>query len=107
VKFYCIADEDTVRGFRLAGVAGRAVTSAPEAELATKSVAAQPDCGIIILTEKVADGIRPLLEQIRFEWERPLIVEIPGPEGPLPGRKSLRQLVQEAVGLHLDLEKGN
>lgn len=107
MKFYCIADEDTVRGFRLAGVAGRAVASAPEAALAVESAAAQPDCAIVILTEKVADGIRPFLERIRFEQERPLVLEIPGLEGPLPGRKSLRQMVQEAVGLHLDLEKGN
>ncbi len=107
MKFYCIADEDTVRGFRLAGVAGRAVASASEAGLAMAEVAAQPDYAILILTQKVADSIRPLLEQSRIGRERPLIVEIPGPEGPLPGRKSLRQLVQEAVGLHLDPEKGN
>jgi len=39
------------------------------------------------------------IDMIRLEKDYPLIVEIPGPEGPLPGRKSLRELVQEAVGI--------
>jgi len=106
VNFYCIADEDTVRGFRLAGVAGQAVASAPEAALAVETAMAQRDYAVIILTEKVADGIRPQVERIRFELQQPLIVEIPGPDGPLPGRKSLRQLAQEAVGIHIE-EKEN
>ncbi|HTL74030.1 MAG TPA: V-type ATP synthase subunit F [bacterium] len=106
MKYFCIADEDTVRGFRLAGIAGQAVASAPEAAAAVESAVAQRDCAVIILTETVADGIRPKVEQIRFEQQRPLIVEIPGPGGPMPGRKSLRQLAQEAVGIRIE-EKGN
>ena len=107
MKYYCIADEDTVRGFRLAGVSGRTVVSAPEAALAIASVAAQPDCAVIILTETVADGIRPQVERMRLESPPPLIVEIPGPGGPLSGRKGLRQLAQEAVGIHIEPEKGS
>ena len=106
MKFYCIADENTVRGFRLAGVAGQSVNSAAEAALALETAAGQRDCAIIILTETVAESIRPQVERMRFESPQPLIVEIPGPAGPLPGRKSLRQLAQEAVGIHIE-EKGN
>ncbi len=106
MKFYCIADEDTVRGFRLAGVAGQAVASAPEAAAAVGTAVAQRDCAVIILTETVADSIRPQVERIRFESQQPLIVEIPGPAGPLANRKSLRQLAQEAVGIHIE-EKGS
>ena len=107
MKFHCIADEDTVRGFRLAGVSGEVATAAPEAAAAVQAATERTDCAILILTEKTADAIRPLLNQIRFERERPLIVEIPGPEGSARERKSLRQLVQEAVGIRLEPEKGN
>jgi V/A-type H+/Na+-transporting ATPase subunit F len=102
VKFYCIADEDTVRGFRLAGVAGQAVISAPEAATALAEAVAQPDCAILIFTETVADMIRPQVERIRFESPQPVIVEVPGPDGLSPGRKSLRQLALEAVGIRME-----
>jgi len=101
VKFCCIADEETVRGFRLAGISGEVVVTPLQAEAALEKTAAQPDCGIVILTERVAAGIRRQVDAIRLERHRPLIVEIPGPEGPLPGRKSLRELVQEAAGIRL------
>jgi len=106
VKFYCIADENTVRGFRLAGVSGQVVNTASEAAMALATATARRDCAIIILTETVAESIRAQVEGMRFESPQPLIVEIPGPAGPLPGRKGLRQLAQEAVGIHFE-EKGN
>ena len=104
MKFYCIADEDTVRGLRLAGVDGKAVTTEVEAQAALDEASARPDTGIVILTQQVAAGLRPLLDSPRFERDRPLIVEIPGPSGPLPGLRSLHQLVQTAVGISLDLK---
>lgn len=104
MKFYCIADEDTVRGFGLAGVNGQAVTTPAEAAAAIARAAGQPDCGIVVITQPVAAGIREQVDTIRLERDRPLIVEIPGSEGPLPGRKSLRRLVQEAVGIRVGQE---
>jgi V/A-type H+-transporting ATPase subunit F len=101
VKFYCIADEDTVRGFRLAGVAGCAVATAEEAAAALDKAVVEQDCGIVVITETVAAGIRRQVETVRLQRDRPLVVEIPGPEGPLHERKSLRQFVQEAVGIRL------
>jgi V/A-type H+/Na+-transporting ATPase subunit F len=101
VKFYCIADADTVRGFRLAGIAGQIVTTAAQAAVALEAAVACADVGIIILTEKVAAGIRDQVDAIRLARPHPLIVEIPGPEGPMTGRKSLREFVQEAVGIHV------
>ncbi len=106
MKFYCIADEDTVRGFRLAGIAGQGVTTPQQAAAAVKQAVAQTEWGILILTERLAASIRQQVDAIRLEGDRPLIVEIPGPEGPLPGRKSLRQFVQEAVGIRVGQEEG-
>jgi V/A-type H+/Na+-transporting ATPase subunit F len=99
VKFYCIADEDTARGFRLAGVVTRVAETADQAQTAIDEVSAQPDCGVIFITERLAVLIRSHVEAVRLTRDRLLIVEIPGPEGPMPGRKSLREFVQEAVGV--------
>jgi V/A-type H+/Na+-transporting ATPase subunit F len=99
VRFFCIADEDTARGFRLAGIVTRVAETADQVLAAIDEATAQRDCGVIIITEKLTALIQQYAEMIRLTRDRPLIVEIPGPEGPLPGRKSLREFVQEAVGV--------
>ncbi len=105
MKLYCIADEDTVRGFRLAGVAGESVANAAEATHALQRQAADPNLGILIMTDVVAAEVREMVDTIRIEREQPLIVEIPGPEGAMEGRKTLRQFVQEAVGIQVGMEE--
>lgn len=99
MKFYCIADEITARGFRLAGIRANVASTAEQAQSAINNAVARTDCAIIIITEKVAAWVRSQIEVIRLGRDYPLIVEIPGPEGPLPGRKNLREFVQEAVGI--------
>ncbi len=101
MKFFCIGDTDTVAGFRLAGITSRIATTPEQTQAAIEETLRNTDYGVVIITEKLADGVRQLIETLRLERERPLIVEIPGPEGPLPGRKSLRQFVQEAVGMRI------
>lgn len=107
MTFYCIADEETVRGFRLAGVDGQAVGSPREAAAALDGAVAAPEIGILILTDVVAEGIRDRIETLRLTEPRPLVVEIPGPEGPMQGRKGLRQFVQEAVGIRVGREEAD
>jgi V/A-type H+/Na+-transporting ATPase subunit F len=102
VKFFCIADEDTLRGFRLAGVDGRVVGSADESRQAIEDALRLPDCGIIIITSPAADMIRGHIETIRLERDYPLIIEIPGPKGKPAESKGLRGFVQEAVGIRLE-----
>ena len=105
MKFYCIGDEDTVRGFRLAGIDGQVVSSGPEAEAALQKATERRDIGVVMITDAVASDIREQVDTVRLECEQPLLVEIPGPLGPIAGRKTLRQLVQEAVGIRISQEE--
>lgn len=101
MKFYCIADEITAQGFRLAGIRVNVASTAEQAQAAINNAIAQIDCGIIIVTERIASWIRSQIDILRLGKDYPLIVEIPGPEGPLSGRKTLREFVQEAVGIRV------
>lgn len=101
MKFYCIGDEDTVRGFRLAGVEGQAAATPGDAAAAIRRIATRRDIGILLVTDAVAARVRDLIDALRVGQSRPLIVEIPGPAGPMPGRKTLYDFVQEAVGIRL------
>lgn len=76
LRFYCIGDEDTARGFRLAGVEGRAAAGAAETAAALALAAGRPDCGVIIITKAAAALARGKVEEIRLQRGRPLIVEI-------------------------------
>ena len=76
LKFYCIGDEDTARGLRLAGVEGRVVAGAAEAAAALDDASLRVDCGVIIITKSVAGLARAKVNEIRLERARPLIVEI-------------------------------
>jgi len=106
VKFFCIADDDTLRGFRLAGVDGRAVQTAGETRQAIEDALRMPDCGIIIVTYAVADTVRDLIDTVRLERDRPLIIVIPGPGGAPAEARGLRGFVQEAVGIRLSQSEG-
>jgi V/A-type H+-transporting ATPase subunit F len=98
--YYVIADEDVVLGFRTAGIMGRAVANREEA-LEALRLAQEKHVGVVILTEEVCDMVSAEVEEIRFGEALPLIVEIPGPRGALPGRKSLPDMIREALGIRV------
>jgi V/A-type H+/Na+-transporting ATPase subunit F len=101
VTFFCIGDADTVAGFSLAGIPTRQADDKEQARTALEEALSSGDCAIVMITEALADVVRPELESIRFGRERPLVVEIPGPEGPLPGGNSITEFVQEALGMRI------
>jgi V/A-type H+-transporting ATPase subunit F len=99
VEYYVIGDEDTVLGFRLVGVEGETAVNASEAEHAFAHALKQELVGIIVMTEQVAETIRQTVDRYTFAEDFPLIVEIPDRTGRLPGRPSLRELVNDAIGI--------
>ncbi len=101
MKFWCLGDDETVRGFRLVGIQGQVVSTPAETAAALEQAASRLDCAVVLMTERVAETARQQVEAFRSARERPLLVEIPGPDGPLAGRKSLTQLLQEAVGIRV------
>ncbi len=99
MKFYVIADENTVTGFRLVGLDGEVVETADEAREALTKAFESEETGIILITERVASSIRAEMEAFVFGYSFPLIIEIPDRQGVLADRVSIRQLVNSAVGV--------
>jgi len=96
-----VADEDTVQGFRYAGIAGAVARDGREAAAELDRLAKGGSALIIIVTEQVANWAPDKVREIRFTEELPLIVEIPGPEGPSEESRDLLRLIREAVGIKL------
>jgi len=101
MKYSILGDEDTVLGFAMVGVSGRVVRDADEARRAFEAVLEDKEAGIIIITERIADMIRPMVDRYLFTVSFPLIVEIPDRMGKQPGKPEIRDLVNTAIGIRL------
>jgi V/A-type H+/Na+-transporting ATPase subunit F len=101
MKYSVIADEDTVLGFGALGVPGKVAETADDAHRAFDTLLEDKQVGIIIITERVADMIRPLVNKYLFTVNFPLVVEIPDRAGHVPNRPGIREMVNSAIGIKL------
>jgi V/A-type H+-transporting ATPase subunit F len=101
MKYLVIGDNDTVLGFSYASVQGRVADTRDEALAALDEACKRPDIGVVIIAEDIAARIKAELDAMRRSQGRPLIVEIPGPQGPAPARRSLLSVIIEAVGIRV------
>jgi len=101
MKYSIIGDEDSVLGFGIVGVSGKVARNAEEAKLAFEAMLEDRQAGIIIITERVAEMIRPLVNKYLFTARFPLIVEIPDRRGPRAGRADIKEMVNSAIGIKL------
>ncbi len=99
MKYHVIADEDTVLGFAFTGIEGTAVGTPEQARRVFHEKINDQSIGVIIMTEQAAETVGDEVNQILYQSTRPIVVRIPGPGGPSPVRRSLQQLIQEAVGI--------
>ncbi|MDI6450326.1 V-type ATP synthase subunit F [Anaerobaca lacustris] len=101
MRYSIIGDEETVLGFAIVGVLGKVATNAEEALRAFQDIVADKETSIVIVTERVADMIRPTVDRYVFRESFPLVVEIPDRHGPMPNRPSVKEMVNTAIGLKL------
>jgi V/A-type H+/Na+-transporting ATPase subunit F len=101
MRYSIIGDEDTVLGFEMVGVSGWVARDAEEANRAFRAALKDTEAGIVIITERTADMIRPLVDRYLFTKNFPLIVEIPDRKGRQPDRPGIREMVNAAIGVRL------
>jgi V/A-type H+-transporting ATPase subunit F len=101
MKYSIIGDEDTVLGFGVVGVNGKVVADPDQAQRAFKATLQDKDTGIIIITERIADMIRPMVDKFLFTASFPLVVEIPDRNGSKPDRPGIKEMVNTAIGIKL------
>ena len=101
MDIYVLGSLDAVRGFALAGVGGKVVTTPEELHRALETVLSEKRVGILMVTEDVAALDRPRMETLRTRRSVPLLVELPGPDGPRPERPSLEEMIRRATGIRI------
>jgi V/A-type H+-transporting ATPase subunit F len=96
-----IGHPEAVLGFSLAGVGGRAVETAVQANAALDEALQSRDTGVVLVTQDAARLIRSRMDELKFHSTLPLIVEIPSPLGVPEGEPSLSEVVLRAIGIKL------
>lgn len=106
MKICSITDSITSDGLKLAGLEeAYEAQDEEEAEEIFKKLLDEKEVEIILLSENLAQQIdEKLLETKREEGGiLPIVIEIPGKEGPVPERREvIDKLVKRAVGIKLE-----
>ena len=117
MDYFFIGDPELVTAFRFIGIEGHAARDPTEAAIVFRRITegwvedagvVLPDalkgaegCRVLILTEETAGWIDELLVNWQLSGRYPLIVEIPGIMGRMPGKKTLVDSIREAIGIHV------
>jgi V/A-type H+-transporting ATPase subunit F len=113
VKYFIIGERELVLGFSLVGVDGIVASTREEAfdafmkatgrgnTLAGSTPVAGERARVLVLTEEVSQMLEQEVRDWQMSAEYPLIVEIPGLQGHMTGRKTLTDAIREAVGIHV------
>jgi len=99
--FHIIGDRDTILGFRFAGVSGSAVATPEQAAAAFRRAVTSGQYEVLILTELVGQQLAAELVEHRLSGKTPYVVEVGDMWGTHVARRSLEELIQEAVGIKI------
>ena len=102
MRFYVISDNvDTQVGMRLAGIEGIVVHEADEVHKALSDAMEQDDIAVILMTEHLVRLCRDLVDDLKLNRARPLIVEITDRHGNGRAKDSITRYVREAIGIRI------
>ena len=102
MRFFLISDNtDTQTGMRLAGIEGVVAHTAAEVAEALNAALDQPEPGMILVTEKIADDFTEIINEAKKDQEGPLILAIPDRHGSALGRDRITRYVREAIGVKM------
>ena len=102
MRMYLISDNiDTLTGMRLAGVEGVVVHGRKETKQAVENILQDKNLGILLLTEKLSSEIPELVDDIKLNRKRPLLVEIPDRHGSGRQKNFITNNINEAIGIKL------
>ena len=102
MKFYTLSDNvDTAEGMRMAGIEGEVLHTTDEVVQALRRVMADPEIGIVLMTEKLINTCHAQIYRYKLNQKRPLIVEIPDRHGSGDVSKMIERYVGEAIGMKL------
>ncbi|MCX7847379.1 MAG: V-type ATP synthase subunit F [bacterium] len=96
-----VGDIITVRGFGFAGIDGRVVETGEAARAAIREYLADPQVGVILVAQSIADLLGGEFDGYRLRRSLPLVLNIPDSTGAGMEGEDVQKLVQQALGIKL------
>jgi V/A-type H+-transporting ATPase subunit F len=100
-KIIVLGDEDTVLGFRLAGVKEASVVTEKDADEKLQTAIANSQAGIIIATQEIMRALSPKTRKQLATLSKPVVIEIPGKRDQSEPGQSINEMVKKAIGVEL------
>jgi len=100
-SFSIIGDDDTIVGYRFAGVPGVSADTSEKAREAFTTAVEERSCDILLLTAPVAAMIRDEVLKHRVSAQPPYVVIVGDIWKTPTERPSLVDMINEAVGIRL------
>ena len=102
MRFYVFSDNvDTQVGMRLAGIDGVVVHEQEEVTQALSAAMQMEDVAVILMTEHLVKLCPDLVDELKLNRARPLIVEIPDRHGNGRAKDSITRYVRDAIGIKI------
>ena len=102
MKYFLISDNvDTLAGMRFVGVKGVVVHEEEEVRKALDKACADPEIGLVLITDKLVARCSELVFSYKLTRRRPLIVEMPDRHSDSNPGDSIRRYISEVVGVKI------
>ncbi len=101
MSFHIIGDQDTVLGYRFAGISGDAVEDAAHARDAFEAAVKSKRFKILVLTRPVEAMLHQQVLDHRLNSEPPFVVVVDDIWSTRTESKDLEELIYEAVGIRI------
>ncbi|MDR0292627.1 MAG: V-type ATP synthase subunit F [Oscillospiraceae bacterium] len=100
MRYFAVSDNvDTLTGLRMAGIEGRIAHERKEAQTAIADAIADPDVGILLVTERLAALCPDLLGGLKQRGTQTIVVEIPDRHGTGRAPDSITRYIRESIGI--------
>ncbi|MDL2294699.1 V-type ATP synthase subunit F [Ruminococcaceae bacterium OttesenSCG-928-D13] len=102
MKYFLISDNiDTLAGLRMVGVDGVVVHEQDEVRAAIKQASGDDEVGLILITSRLFKDYSTMIFDFKMHQRKPLIVEMPDRHSGDNVADSIKQYIQEVVGIKL------
>ena len=102
MRYFAIANDfDTLSGLRLAGIEGGIAGDRREMEALLERVSRDEQIAVLLVTRECAALCPETIAGMKLSARRPLVVEIPGADGPAGGMTVLTDLIRDAIGVKI------